>query len=122
MVDVSPEELAHLERALVEHRQWCKRQGLELPSALVMLLERTWEARHGQHRPRPVMLPNVSDDRPAGPDDLLNTAGAAARLGVSARTVRRLVAAGQLHPVRIGRATRYRPADLDEFTNRSDRR
>lgn len=40
-------------------------------------------------------------------------------LGVHRNTVHRLVNAGELHPVRIGRLPRFRPGDVEAFLERS---
>ncbi len=47
--------------------------------------------------------------------DLFDTEAAAARLGVSPRTVRRLVAQRAVTHYRVGRLVRFRPSDLDAF-------
>ena len=49
---------------------------------------------------------------------LLTLEEAGARLSVSARTVRRLIDAGDLAPVRIGRAVRLSTADLSAYIAR----
>lgn len=46
---------------------------------------------------------------------VLSTEEAAAYLSISKRTLFRLTRAGDLAHVRIGRALRYRPEDLDAF-------
>ena len=48
-------------------------------------------------------------------DSLLTLRTAAAALAVSKRTVRRLIAAGTLPHVRIGRVVRIRPEDLEAW-------
>jgi len=50
---------------------------------------------------------------------LLTRAQVAERLGVSPRTVARLVACGQLPCVRIGRLARFRPVDVAGFVERA---
>lgn len=65
-------------------------------------------------------LAAASADRPAEP--LLDLAGAAARLNVSARTVESLVALGEIPVVRIGTGRgvrRFDPEALDAFVRRS---
>ena len=52
------------------------------------------------------------------PDLLLITKGEAAeRLGVSIRTVERLVATGRLRQVRIERLARFRVSDLEAYVD-----
>lgn len=53
---------------------------------------------------------------PAHP--LLTTSEAAQALALHPRTIRRLVAEGELAPVRFGRAVRFRPSDLTELVER----
>jgi excisionase family DNA binding protein len=43
----------------------------------------------------------------------LTIADAAERLGVSSKTVRRLISAGRIPAFRVGRLVRIKPADLD---------
>ena len=52
-------------------------------------------------------------------DRLLKIADVAERLAVSVTTVRRLIAAGKLQTVRIGRALRIRPDDLETYIENS---
>jgi len=50
---------------------------------------------------------------------LLNAEEVAAMLGVSERTLWRLLSAGRVpKPVRFGRSTRWRLADIEEWINR----
>ncbi|MGO9597026.1 MAG: helix-turn-helix transcriptional regulator [Isosphaeraceae bacterium] len=50
---------------------------------------------------------------------LLNAEEVAAMLGVSERTLWRLLSAGRVpKPVRFGRSTRWRLADVEEWINR----
>lgn len=51
-------------------------------------------------------------------ESLLTIADVQERLSVSRDTVGRLLAAGELTPVRIGRAVRISDTDLDEFIAR----
>jgi excisionase family DNA binding protein len=46
---------------------------------------------------------------------LLSYKFAAERLGISARTLRRLVDAGELRPIRIGALCRFSPDELESF-------
>ena len=48
-------------------------------------------------------------------EGLMTLRQAAEYLGVSEKTVRRLVAAGKLHCVHVGRVLRFEPADLFRF-------
>lgn len=48
-------------------------------------------------------------------ETFLDKKDVAARLGVSHRTVTRLIASGQLKALKVGAQVRVRPADLDRF-------
>lgn len=61
------------------------------------------------------IVAKLTDDRP-----LLDQEKAARRLGVSRWTVRRLVDAGELKPVKVGTSLRYRQADIEQYLNRLD--
>lgn len=50
-------------------------------------------------------------------DQLLTLQQAADRLQISMSTIRRLIKAGKLQAVRIGRNLRIRPADLEAYIN-----
>lgn len=54
-------------------------------------------------------------ERDGKPTAVLDTLEAAAYLGVSEPTLRRLIRDGEVRPVRIGRALRFRVADLDAY-------
>lgn len=99
-------EAAHLKVALVNHRRWCRTQGVAMPEALAALLDGL-TARSGPERPE-------VDRGGARPDAALMTYEGAARvLDCSGRTVRRLVRSGRLPAVRIGRAVRIRVGDVE---------
>lgn len=98
---------AHISRALVEHLRWCRRNGVAEPPELAALLA----ALSGQERPN-----LATQGERADPDAvLLGYAAAGARLGISARTVRRRVAEGRIPVVRDGRRRLIRVSDLDAY-------
>ena len=103
---------AHLRRALVAHRRWCRDAGYPWPDALAALLA-TISAHSGQERPE------LHDDAvpldTAGVPLALNYADAGRLLDVSERTVRRLVASGELPHVEIGGNRRVLRDDLVEY-------
>jgi len=49
------------------------------------------------------------------PGDLLTVAEVASRLRVSTKTIRRVIARGELHAVRIGRAVRIDPQEIERL-------
>ena len=58
-----------------------------------------------------------SETKGAGPQ-LHTIAGVSAEWGISKRSVWRLIAAGELKPVRIGRSVRIRAADMEALVAR----
>jgi excisionase family DNA binding protein len=62
-----------------------------------------------------IMLAMATQMAPAPPSDLLTAAAAAKRLGISSVYLYELARTGELRSVRIGRAVRFRPTDLDAF-------
>lgn len=53
---------------------------------------------------------------------LLTTDDVASILGVSARTVRRLIASGQLRPVYVGRLPRFTEAEVEAYCSAAFRK
>lgn len=86
----------HLARAIAEHLGWCRRNAIAAPPELSALLD-TLTARSGQERP------NSPGDEPLGDGVCVNYETAARMLGVSERTVRRMVADGKLTVLPVGR-------------------
>jgi excisionase family DNA binding protein len=89
----------HLLDAIHRHASWVRERGFPLPPALAALALQL-AAESGQQR--------SEGDHDAGGDDyrdreLLDYTSAARVLGVSDRTVRRLVRDGRLKSARIGR-------------------
>lgn len=79
-------------------------------------------ARAAQNRPREYSSINVplrsgAEFQPA-PVPLLTVSDAAFLLAVSVKTIRRLIERGELPSVRIGRAIRIRPVDLQALIER----
>lgn len=102
---------AHLRRALEAHGRWCREQALPMPDALLKL---TALASGGQERPKSAAVVELPQTAPM----LVDYVTAAERLSVSARTLRRLVAKGEVRSVQIGSARRIHVDDLDIFTTR----
>jgi excisionase family DNA binding protein len=132
---VDAELARHLVIALGRHRRWCREQRVPMPAALDELVEVLGAsvrasaqeravvpaANGGQIRPDPANVVAGVDRCGGGPDPApvtpltVDYATAGARLGRSARTVRRMVADGQLVPVVVGGRRRIRVADLEAF-------
>jgi len=118
VLSVTAELAGHLCLAVQQHRQWARTAGLAVPDELDQLeralanrarrgqdgtpLEDLWSVRHAQ-----TMTPR-----------LLDYAAAGQVLGVSVRTVKRLVAAGVLTPVKIGGSSRIRIEQVDDYLER----
>lgn len=106
-----PEEVRnHLTRALAQHCRWCRTNGITVPAWLSEMVDQL--AHAGQ--PRPTIVPGEF-----GPHDgdvlLIDYANAAARLGVSERTVRRLTSTGKLPVVEVAGCKRVRVTDLATY-------
>jgi len=92
----------HLSRAVAEHLRWCRRDGMiPAPPALDHLLR----ALGGQRRTERAAGERSADDGLMTPT-AVPYAVAAARLGVSERTIRRMAADGRLPVLRYGRVVR----------------
>jgi excisionase family DNA binding protein len=98
---------AHLTAALTAHIRGCRRDAIPVPAELAAFLEVLAASRGPQ---RPVL---AAERRTADAEAvLLSYAAAGARLGISARTVRRRVAEGRLPVVRDGRRRLIRIEDV----------
>ena len=118
VLSVTAEVAGHVTIAIQQHRKWARTAGLALPDELDQLehalaararrgqdgtpLEDLWSVRHAQ-----TMIPQ-----------LLDYAAAGQVLGVSVRTIKRLVAAGDLPVVRVLGAARVRVEQLDDYIAR----
>jgi excisionase family DNA binding protein len=121
LCDVSPqppELVKHLAVALSRHVRDLRQAGRAVPSDVDELT--TFLARTVRTRPHATPVDDEGDagHSPGVADRLLVTKGeAAGRLGVSVRTVERLVAAGRLPLVHVERAARFRVTDLEAFVH-----
>jgi len=118
VIAMSAEVAGHTCIALQQHMKWGHTSGLALPAELAELekalanrarrgqegtpLEDLWSVRHAQ-----TMSPR-----------LLDYAAAGQVLGVSVRTVKRLVAGGDLPVVRVLGSARIRVEDIDGYIAR----
>lgn len=104
----------HLVAALSRHCQVLRRDGIRPPDELTDLLA-ALAATSGHERPAFAPDGDVSD---AADVVLLGYDEAGRRLGVSPRTVRRLVSSGDLPSVLVGRSRRVRVSDIADYIER----
>ena len=121
LIDLSPQPpglVKHLAVALSRHVRDLRQAGRVVPAEVDELA--TFLAHAVRTRPHATPVDDGSDPghSPGVEDRLLVTKGeAAGRLGVSVRTIERLVAAGRLPLVHVERAARFRVADLEAFVH-----
>lgn len=108
IVALDPRLRRYLLAALLAGRRELRRNGIHSPEGFDRLAA-ALAAPNGHQRPQPPVPDNDPDSV------LMNYQRAAGHLGVSDRTVRRLVANGHLPAVRIGRRVLIRAADVDLF-------
>lgn len=115
LIDLDAAERAHLRRALAAHQVWCRCNGIAFPESLRPLVDRS-----SQERPRVGEALDLDDapDVTSGAEAMMTYAEAGVQLRLSARSVRRRVADGELRAVSIGGARRIRRDDLDEYLRR----
>lgn len=117
LLHLSPTVAGHLATAIRVHREWAARVGLRLPPELADMQESlTSAARQRQQTTELEDLFRLRD-RPVVPPMLLTHEQTAAALGVSVRSVQRLVASGELRSVAIGGSARIRVADLTRYVD-----
>lgn len=116
------ELLEHLALAMSRHVRHLRQDALQVPPSvdeLAVLLVRCVQTRptatSGDHT-WTMESRAVQDDQMAG-RLLVSKAEAAELLGVSVRTVERLIAAGQLPLLHIERASRLRVTDIEAYVN-----
>jgi excisionase family DNA binding protein len=116
-LEVDEAMVPHLALAIAYYRRdVLPRDGMPTPPELVAVQEFATKASRGLARPGAATV----DDATLVPDAqlvplLLRQDEVAEVLRVSARTVRRLAAAGKLRAVTVEGAVRYRPADVEEY-------
>jgi excisionase family DNA binding protein len=114
---LSREDVAHLHRALAAHAAWCRTNQVTRPPGICRL-EALLRDTGGHGVTTVATHPGVGDAAGHVHDEPLlcvSLDAAGARLGVSGRTVRRLVDAGELPAVRIGGSPRVRLDDLSAY-------
>lgn len=103
----------HIARALLVYAQTERRNGRDVP---IDLLDVARYLLDGDVRQDATKLGEARRAGQAGHvDEFLTKREAAAKIGLSVRTLERLVAAGELSCVRVGRSVRISRADLADF-------
>lgn len=113
----------HLVRALLLYRGRCVEDGIAMPGELVALLTSCRKRVSAGHSGSPLdgsaaCLDSEVMPGPTPAPRLVTLSTAAQMLAVSQSTVKRLVARGQLVPVRVAGAPRLRVSDLDAYLDR----
>jgi excisionase family DNA binding protein len=106
--------LGHLAWAVQSHREFLRRREVPEPAeftAIADMLLRLWKGQDGS---MPDVAPLMADGG-AMTSLLLDLPAAAELIGVSLSTVKRLVAAGDLTAVKVGRLTRIRREDAEAY-------
>lgn len=113
-----PEIVRHLTLALSRHVRQLHLEGVAVPREVEDLTTFLVHLARGRQTPPAVAEEQGIDHHPIVSDRMLVTKNEAARrLGVSVRTVERLVAAGRLQQVQVERLARFRVDDLETFVN-----
>lgn len=104
----------HLAKGMAMYARWARDNGIQLPEAVRRLPEVAHqEASEGQGGPS---FPSLDELAHGGVvPEALTYEAAAAFLGVSRTTLKRLVASGALPLVSVGGPKRIRRADLTEY-------
>jgi excisionase family DNA binding protein len=112
------EALTHLTLAITRYVRQLRKEGLPVPSMVeelavfLTMYVRTRQAATGVHRDYGTL-----QDVPVVRRLLITKADAAEQLGISVRTVHRLIAAGKLPLVHVEGAARLRVADLEAYVD-----
>jgi excisionase family DNA binding protein len=119
VVEVDAAAAGHLAAALARYFTWARDNGLRPPTEFVGFADRCLaeakRLRLGQDGAHVDVLAGLMESA-AMPEPLLVDQKEVARLlNTSISTVKRMVAAGQLPGVKLGRATRVRRADVDAY-------
>jgi excisionase family DNA binding protein len=115
MLDLTPEVAGHLAVALANYRKWAATSGMQVPAVLRELQSASASrAMAGQTGTPLGDLWQVQQSRTMTPR-LVTQAEAGVMLSCSDRTIRRLVASGQLTAIRFNGSTRLRVTDIDAF-------
>jgi len=111
-----PEIVRHVASALSRHVRQLHLEGVPVPREVDELTAFLVQLVRIRQAPPVVAVMNGMDHDPVVPDRMLVTKHEAAQLlGVSVRTVERLVAAGRLQQVQVERLARFRIGDLEAY-------
>jgi excisionase family DNA binding protein len=113
-----PEVMSHLAEALREHARRCIAVKREIPADVVRLASWLWTHADNSGLEWPISTDQLHTSAASAqnPDVTAhNYSSAAGLLGVSPRTVRRMVDDGRLPAVRCGRSVRISRTAIDEF-------
>jgi excisionase family DNA binding protein len=117
VVSEAEARLAYATRVLAAYAARCRTNGTPVPVELQALLALL---ANGGHR-RPNLGPSTANGEDTAMEALaLDYRTVAGRLGVSDRTVRRLVRSRELPAVRIGGQPRVRTVDLQDYVDGLD--
>lgn len=110
------ETLTHVTLALSRHVRQLQSEGVPVPREVEELTTFLVHLARIRHAPPAVAVKDGFDHDAVVPDRMLVTKHEAAQvLGVSVRTVERLVAAGRLQQVQVERLARFRIGDLEAY-------
>jgi excisionase family DNA binding protein len=113
-----PEIVRHLTMALSRHVRQLHLEGVAVPREVDDLTTFLVHLARARQVPPAVAEEQGIDHHPTVSDRMLVTKNDAAhRLGVSVRTVERLVAAGRLRQVQVERLARFRVGDLEAYVH-----
>jgi excisionase family DNA binding protein len=110
------DDLRRLAEALELYRRWLDQRGDTWPGLdhLARAVTTGQRADHTGHHDGPATTSSDTDN--AWQHALLTSSEAAERLRISARSLRRLAASGEIPTVRVGaRGVRFRAADVHEY-------
>jgi excisionase family DNA binding protein len=112
------ETVTHVTLALSRHVRQLQSEGIAVPREVEELTAFLVHLARIRHVPPSLAVENGSDHDPTVPDRMLVTKHEAAHLlGVSVRTVERLVAGGRLQQVQVERLARFRIGDLEAYVH-----
>ena len=119
VLDLNPEDRHHLQRALGVYVAFLRVHGESWPGVAALAAAVKSGQPSGQDRPDAADHGNDRHATDGSQHGLLAPDAAAEYLGVSARTLRRRVADGDIPAIRLGpRTIRFDPDDLADYIER----